>query len=105
MSRELTPDYMCKRCIEVGLTRYGCKTGPTDGWWGAADHEGMKYELVEWHWHDVTEVWVTVPFGRIVKCTTVEEFDTALVECLKKTKEFFMKKYNSGIDEMLKKLD
>lgn len=105
MSRELTPDYMCKRCIEAGLTHYGSTTSPTAGWWGAVDHEGKEYELVEWRRDGITEVWVIDPLRHVVKCTAVEEFETALVESLKKVKEFFMKKYNSSIDETLKKLD
>lgn len=105
MSRELTPDYMCKRCIEVGLIRYGNTTSPTAGWWGVVDHEGKSYELVEWHRSDEREVWVIDPFHSVVKCTTVEEFETALAGCLNRFKLFLQVKYNSSIDEILKKLD
>lgn len=105
MSRELTPDYMCKRCIEVGLTRYGKITSPTAGCWGVVDHEGKAYELVEWHRSDEREIWVIDPFHSVVKCTTVEEFETALAGSLNRFKLFLQVKYNSSIDEILKKLD
>lgn len=114
MKTDLTVDYVNKRCEELGLVRCGDTSSEFSGWWSIRMHDGRSFEVAEWPSSKRTEAWVCFPesytgisnnMDGIVRCYTLDEFETELQNAVKQANQYVVDYYNNSIDEALKKLD